>query len=97
MKRKKGAPTSTLGAPVTPTLVLTKRSVASLSEDQLSDAAGGHPHPETCERTCPATCQGDTCERTCDGPSCYDTCNFTCDDPTCALMCTTKDDCGTVP
>lgn len=92
MKRKKDDATSAPGAE--PTLVLRKRSVASLSEDQLSDVAGGHRL--TCERTCPATCEGDTCERTCNGPTCYDTCNYTCEDPTCAYMCVTRD-CGTVP
>ena len=86
MKRKKGAPTSTLGAPVTPTLVLTKRSVASLSDDQLSNAAGGHPHPETCA----PTCYGDTCVATCEHTcreTCQETCPVTCDGGTCWHTC----------
>ena len=86
MKRKKDAPTSTPGAPVTPTLVLTKRSVASLSEDQLSDAAGGHPN-HTCELTCPRTGCGDTCERTC-GDTCRGpSCGVSCGRPSCAGTC----------
>lgn len=76
MKRKKDHATSAPEAPPERTLVLRKRSVASLSEDQLSDAAGGHPN-HTCEPTCPRTCCGDTCEATC--RTCYDTCgNDTC-------------------
>ena len=53
-------------------LILTRRSVATLTEDQMEDAAGGHC-PPTRERTCP-----DTCERTCDA-----TCPATCDAYTC--------------
>lgn len=88
MKRKKDDATSAPGAPVTPTLVLTKRSVASLSEDQLSDAAGGHPH-HTCEPTCPHTCCGptcpDTCGHTCDHGTCNDTCDETCPMDVCTV------------
>ena len=61
-------------------LRLRKRPVANLTEDQMEDAAGGHPHPATCEPTCPQTC----C------PTCPNTCGHTChcpqptlDDPTC--------------
>ncbi len=86
MKRKKGDATSAPGAPATPTLVLTKRSVASLSEDQLSDAAGGHPH-HTCEPTCPHTCCGPTCGDTC-GDTCGRTiCHHTCGGPSCEDTC----------
>lgn len=78
MKRNKNAKSeageSTV-APTEPRLVLKRRPVASLSEKQLSDAAGGHPH--TCHATCPPTCCGDTCQATC--RTCYDTCaNDTC-------------------
>lgn len=93
MKRKKGDATPAPGAPVTPTLVLTKRSVASLSEDQLSDAAGGHPH-HTCEPTCPPTCCGATCVATC-AQTCPDTCGNTCGHDSCYETCP-MDEC-TVP
>ena len=92
MKRKK-ASVSVPGAPAAATLVLRRRSVASLSEDQLSDAAGGHPH--TCEPTCPHTCCGDTCERTCANTCRGPTCRMTCGDPSCAETCP-ADEC-TVP
>lgn len=36
-------------------LRIRRRSVANLTENQMGDAAGGHPH-HTCEPTCPATC-----------------------------------------
>lgn len=76
MKRKKGDATSAPEAPAESILVLRKRTVASLSDDQLSGVAGGHPH--TCEPTCPHTCCGptcgDTCGDTCRGSDCYDTC-----------------------
>lgn len=70
--------------PTKPRLVLKRRPVASLSEKQLSEVAGGHPHPPTCEPTCPDTCAyscGGTCPVTCVhtcqgdrhscGPSCH--------------------------
>lgn len=87
MKRKKEDTGTPPGAPAEPKLVLRRRSVASLSDDQLSDAAGGHPH--TCHPTCPPTCCGDTCRGTCD-PTCQDaTCNHTCDNQadTCGWSC----------
>ena len=64
--------------PTKPRLVLKRRPVASLSEKQLSEVAGGHPHPKTCEPTCPATC-APTCPVTC-GLSCGGTCDegYTC-------------------
>lgn len=100
MKRKKGDASAPV-APAEQKLVLTKRSIASLSEDQLSDAAGGHPN-HTCEPTCPHTCCGPTC-----GDTCADTCGHTCrgytcgatcgDDPnTCVFTCR-DEDCGPVP
>lgn len=50
-----------------PRLVIRRRPLATLTDDQMEDAAGGHC-PPTRERTCPATCPRtcrDTCERTC--------------------------------
>lgn len=95
MKRKKGDATSTPEAPAESILVLRKRTVASLSDDQLSDAAGGHPH--TCEPTCPRTCCGPTCADTC-GYTCRGyTCGATCDEGnTCVFTCR-DEDCGPVP
>ena len=57
------------------TLRLRKRPIANLTEDQMEDVAGGHPH--TCEPTCPPTCCP-TCGNTCDGPTCPETCVHTC-------------------
>lgn len=78
MKRKKSTKSEAGQSTVEPTesrLVLKKRPVASLSEKQLSDVAGGHPH--TCDPTCPPTCCGDTCNdtcaRTCEGYTCEPT------------------------
>jgi len=96
MKRNKSTKSEageSTGAPTESRLVLKRRPVASLSEKQLSDVAGGHPH--TCEPTCPHTCCGDTCDRTCG-----DTCEgYTCEDtwglPTCVDTCPV-DEC-TVP
>ncbi len=66
-------------------LRIRRRSVANLTENQMGDAAGGHPH-HTCEPTCPATCCPtcpDTCPRGCpvvEPPSAGDTCRgSTCD------------------
>ena len=72
------------------TLRLRKRPIANLTEDQMEEVAGGHPH--TCDPTCPPTC----C-RTCH-PTCPETCP-TCDTcgglDTCFLTCRTIDDsCG---
>ena len=61
-KRTKGGTIEV--SPTERRLVLKRRPVASLSEKQLSDVAGGHD-PPTCEPTCPKTCP-DTCPRTCD-------------------------------
>ena len=55
-------------------LRIRRRSVANLTENQMEDAAGGHPH-HTCDPTCPATCCP-TCPKTCG-----DTCG-TCPEPT---------------
>lgn len=78
MKRKPDNASTPLQAeaPAESNLVLRRRPVASLDEDQLSDAAGGHPH--TCDPTCPPTCCGDTCQATCD-QTCGATCHYTCD------------------
>lgn len=82
MKRNKSTKSEageSTGAPTESRLVLKRRPVASLSEKQLSDAAGGHA--DTCHPTCPPTCCGDTCEATCRATcrTCYDTCgNDTC-------------------
>lgn len=60
------------------TLRLRKRPIANLTEDQMEEVAGGHPH--TCEPTCPPTCCptcGNTCEPTCP-PTCADTCGESC-------------------
>ena len=86
MKRKKADVGSAPEAQAEPILVLRKRTVASLSEDQLSDAAGGHPHPPTCG----PTCDGDTCVATCEHTcrlTCQDTCPVTCDGGTCWHTC----------
>jgi len=37
-------------------LRLKERVLLDLSEKQMGDVAGGHPHPPTCEDTCEATC-----------------------------------------
>lgn len=81
MKHDKSTKSEAGESAVVPTksrLVLKRRPVASLSEEQLSDAVGGHPHPKTCEPTCPATC-APTCPLTC-GHSCRGTCDegYTC-------------------
>lgn len=91
MKRDKSTKSEAGESAVAPTesrLVLKRRPVASLSEKQLSDVAGGHPH--TCDPTCPPTCCGDTCEATCRVTcrTCYDTCG----NDTCAYSCH-EDDC----
>ena len=52
-------------------LELRRRPVADLSEKQMEDAAGGHPH-NTCEPTCPQTCCP-TCP-----PTCANTCPADC-------------------
>ena len=59
-------------------LELRRRPVADLSEKQMEDAAGGHPH-NTCEPTCPPTCCP-TCPATC-GDTCGNTCPAPCTDP----------------
>ncbi len=59
-------------------LRLRKRPIANLTEDQMEEVAGGHPH--TCEPTCPPTCCptcGNTCEPTCP-PTCANTCGESC-------------------
>ena len=56
------------------TLQLRKRPIANLTEDQMEEVAGGHPH--TCEPTCPPTCCP-TCGNTC-APTCPNTCADTC-------------------
>ena len=56
-------------------LRLRRRPIANLTENQMEDVAGGHPH--TCEPTCPPTCCP-TCPNTCDGPSCAASCGGTC-------------------
>lgn len=65
-----------------PRLVLRRRPLATLTDDQMEDAAGGHcpptrerTCPDTCARTCPETCAHtcDTCPGPCDSiavPSC---------------------------
>lgn len=59
-------------------LRLTRRPVARLTDEQMQDAAGGHPHDcPTQANTCPGTCNGNyTCAGydTCGG----DTCQYTC-------------------
>ena len=62
-------------------LRIRRRSVANLTENQMEDAAGGHPH-HTCDPTCPATCCP-TCPRTC-GNTCG------CEEPT-DRTCETQD------
>ena len=60
------------------TLRLRKRPIANLTEDQMEEVAGGHPH--TCEPTCPPTCCN-TCEQTCPetcANTCFDTCGRSC-------------------
>lgn len=84
MKSKKDGSNKPTGPPVEPTLVLRRRSVASLSDDQLSEVAGGHPHPPTCEPTCPDTC-AETCPETC-GETCGYTCGHSNDIP-CTYTC----------
>lgn len=72
MKRKKDGTNSIPETLAEPRLVLRRRSVASLSDDELSDVAGGHPHPPTCAPSCPDTC-AKTCPVTCD-----ETCGYYC-------------------
>lgn len=64
-----------------PRLVIRRRPLATLTDDQMEDAAGGHC-PPTRERTCPATCP-----HTCRGDTCYDTCEPTRDVPSCNIGC----------
>ena len=71
-----GADASVGDAEVSQALRLRKRPVANLTEEQMEDAAGGHPH-HTCEPTCPQTCCP-TCPATCDGPTCDGTCGTSC-------------------
>lgn len=76
MKTKKNRDEVIEALPREPRLVLKRRPVASLSEKQLSEAAGGHACPteapnKTCPGTCGSTCIGHTCVVTCDG---YHTC-----------------------
>ena len=59
-------------------LELRRRPIADLTERQMEDAAGGHPH-NTCDPTCPPTCCP-TCPHTCDDPSCADSCGASCGD-----------------
>ena len=65
-------------------LRIRRRSVANLTENQMADVAGGHPH-HTCEPTCPATCCP-TCPNTC-GDTCR--CPWPTDRPTCPQTCET--------
>ena len=59
-------------------LELRRRPVADLTQRQLDDAVGGHPH-DTCDATCPETCgDGRTCSHSCGG-TCGTTCGDTCD------------------
>ena len=82
-----GADASVEDAEVSQALRLRKRPVANLTEEQMEDAAGGHPH-HTCEPTCPRTCCP-TCPATCrDHHSCAPTCVPTCDQ-SCAGTCHT--------
>ena len=90
MKKKTGTPTTD----PTPagnteeagTLRLRKRPIANLTEDQMEEVAGGHPH--TCEPTCPPTCCP-TCPETCN------TCNTCGGLDTCYHTCRTiEDSCG---
>ena len=90
-KKKKAAATKPSVTPTEQILVLKKRPIASLDEETLSDAAGGHDN--TCRFTCPRT--GCTCHATCMGEnSCdeYVTCGASCNDPTCgdAYTCATN-------
>ena len=63
-----------------PVLRLKRRPLVSLTDDQMGDVAGGHPH-NTCDPTCPPTCCP-TCPRTCG-----DTCR--CPEPTDPYTCQT--------
>lgn len=77
MKTKGVESEATEVVPTERRLVLKKRTIATLSDDQLADAAGGHDN--TCRHTCPRT--GCTCHATCMGEaSCdaYYTCGTTC-------------------
>ena len=56
-------------------LRLKKRPLVSLTDDQMGDVAGGHPHntcDDTCPRTCPRTCP---CPDPTDTPTCPDSCD----------------------
>ena len=88
MKKKNTTPPAT--PPATPEeatgsngLRLRKRPVANLTEDQMEDVAGGHPHPATCEPTCPQTCCP-TCPNTCGGGCLEPTDGYSCS-PTCPV------------
>ncbi len=73
-----------------PRLVIRRRPLATLTDDQMEDAAGGHHCPPTRERTCPDTCLrtcAATCPHTCRGDTCYDTCEPTRDVPSCDVGC----------
>lgn len=66
-------------------LILTRRSVATLTDEQMEDVAGGHC-PPTRERICPDTCAptcARTCPSTCAGVTCYGDCGPTKDQPSC--------------
>ena len=74
-----------------PRLVIRRRPLATLTDDQMEDAAGGHC-PPTREPTCPETCRptcAATCPATCDAYTCY-TCPGPCDSmdvPSCDVGC----------
>ena len=71
-------------------LRLKKRVLVDLSNEQLDEVAGGHPHPPTCAPTCPVTCgNNETCPASCGG-TCGHTCALTCG-YTCPETC---DTCG---
>lgn len=91
MKKSETTPTDALPAEkkrdTNRTLRLRRRTVAVLTDRQMRDAAGGHPH-NTCDPTCPPTCCP-TCPHTCGAAcptptrdnrqTCDDTCDNTCD------------------
>lgn len=56
-------------------LRLTRRPIANLTDEQMQDAAGGHPHHCPTEgATCPQTCDGRTCDDTCEYYTCPEGC-----------------------
>jgi len=69
---KKSAPETTPRPPPEEKQVLRlkKRPLVSLTDDQMGEAAGGHPH-NTCDDTCPRTCP---CPDPTDTPTCPDSC-----------------------